>query len=264
MPSRDNVDTTPRGSTTRLHGLNAYVTEPADGRQIDGVVVIVSDAFGWEFAQTRLLADHYADKGGYRVLVPDYLGVTLPPSVIESLQGYFGNGNLLYKACCALWVAIFFLPFLFYQRFVRLDDAGSTLATFLSAVRSGPEAMRGLPVFAAGFSYGGKFALDLARRPNPSVAAVFVAHPSHVRLPTDLERLVAPVSFALARHDHALGGKNVDIVERLVAKGSAKCEVKVYQAGHAFAVRSDFTGRDSLDAADAAEDQAIKWFRSKS
>ncbi|TLD31485.1 hypothetical protein PspLS_01763 [Pyricularia sp. CBS 133598] len=261
MPSQE----TPRGSTTRLHGLDSYITEPSDGRPIEGVVVVVSDAFGWEFENTRLLADHYADKGGYRVVVPDFLGgVALSPSTVESLRGYFG-GSLLGKAYSAIWLALAWIPFLVYQNILRRSSPTSTVATFFSAVSHGPEAKRGLPVFAAGLSWGGRYALSLASMPKPPVTAVFVAHPSQVTVPDDLARLTVPVSFALAKEDHALGGdERIAEVQRVVGKSAAKCEVKAYSAGHSFCVRADFTGKDTSAQADEAEDQAINWFRSQS
>ncbi len=57
----------------KLHGLDAYVTEPADGRDVRGIIVIIPDAFGWQFVNNRILADHYADKGDYRVYLPEFM-----------------------------------------------------------------------------------------------------------------------------------------------------------------------------------------------
>lgn len=63
----------PRGRVIKLHGLDTYVTEPSDGRVAKGIVVIIPDAFGWEFINIRLLADHYADKGNFTVYLPDFM-----------------------------------------------------------------------------------------------------------------------------------------------------------------------------------------------
>lgn len=64
---------TPRGRIIKLHGLDTYVTEPGDGREVKNIIIIIPDAFGWEFVNNRLLADHYADKGQYRVYLPDFM-----------------------------------------------------------------------------------------------------------------------------------------------------------------------------------------------
>lgn len=63
----------PRGKVIKFHDLNTYITEPADGREVKNIIVIIPDAFGWEFVNNRILADHYADKGHYRVYLPDFM-----------------------------------------------------------------------------------------------------------------------------------------------------------------------------------------------
>ncbi len=64
---------TPRGTSIKLHGLDTYVSEPTGGRPVKGIVVIIPDAFGWEFVNNRILADHYADKGDFKVYLPDFM-----------------------------------------------------------------------------------------------------------------------------------------------------------------------------------------------
>lgn len=64
---------TPLGKIIKLHGLDTYISEPRDGREAKGIVVIISDAFGIEFVNSKLLADNYAAKGGYRVYLPDFM-----------------------------------------------------------------------------------------------------------------------------------------------------------------------------------------------
>lgn len=66
-------DGKPRGTITELHGLKTYVSEPTDGRASKATIVILPDAFGWDFVNNRLLADHYADKGAYKVYLPDLM-----------------------------------------------------------------------------------------------------------------------------------------------------------------------------------------------
>lgn len=67
-------DGTPQGQIIKLHGLDTYVAEPAGGAEaVRGIVVIIPDAFGWDFVNNRLLADNYAEKGNYRVYLPDFM-----------------------------------------------------------------------------------------------------------------------------------------------------------------------------------------------
>lgn len=74
----------PKGKTTKLYGLDAYVSEPADGKTVRGIVVIIPDAFGWEFIKNRILADHCVEKGDFKVYLPDFM-----------------NGWSVYDTCCA-------------------------------------------------------------------------------------------------------------------------------------------------------------------
>jgi dienelactone hydrolase len=63
----------PRGQLIKLHGLDTYVSTPPSGRPVDGIIVIIPDAFGIEFVNNKLLADHYAEKGHYKVYLPDFM-----------------------------------------------------------------------------------------------------------------------------------------------------------------------------------------------
>lgn len=63
----------PKGEVTTIHGLQTYVSRPPNGAQPRGVVVVIPDAFGWEFGNSRLLADTYAEKGNFLVYLPDFM-----------------------------------------------------------------------------------------------------------------------------------------------------------------------------------------------
>jgi hypothetical protein len=63
----------PRGKITKLYGLDTYVSEPTGERPVRGIIVVIPDAFGWDFVNSRLLADHYANKGNYKVYLPDFM-----------------------------------------------------------------------------------------------------------------------------------------------------------------------------------------------
>lgn len=75
---------TPRGIVMKVQGLDTYVTNPTDGRPVKAIIVIIPDAYGWEFVNNRLLADHYAEKGDYRVYLPEFMnGQWLTPPCPE-------------------------------------------------------------------------------------------------------------------------------------------------------------------------------------
>ena len=64
----------PKGKISTLHGLDTYVAEPKGGvNAAEGIVVILPDVFGWQFLNNRVLADDYASKGNFLVLLPDFM-----------------------------------------------------------------------------------------------------------------------------------------------------------------------------------------------
>jgi len=63
----------PKGRIADVHGRPTYIAEPPNGAPSKGTIVIVPDAFGWEFVNNRLLADHYAENGGFVTYLPDFM-----------------------------------------------------------------------------------------------------------------------------------------------------------------------------------------------
>jgi dienelactone hydrolase len=72
----------PTGSETTIHGLRSYVAQPAEAVIPKAVIVFISDAFGWEFVNNRVLCDRYAQKGGFLVYLPDFMDGERPPYFI--------------------------------------------------------------------------------------------------------------------------------------------------------------------------------------
>lgn len=64
-------DGTPKGEVVEFGGVKTYVAKPKDGSK-SKTVVFVTDIFGYELPNVRLVADEYADNGFF-VYVPDLL-----------------------------------------------------------------------------------------------------------------------------------------------------------------------------------------------
>lgn len=66
---------TPAGTVGTLAANQAYIT----GTNKHAAILLIHDAFGWEFPNTRLLADHLAREVDATVFVPDFFaGERLP------------------------------------------------------------------------------------------------------------------------------------------------------------------------------------------
>ncbi|KAL4946649.1 hypothetical protein BDV06DRAFT_218117 [Aspergillus oleicola] len=264
---------TPKGHVTTLHGLETYVSEPdVPANEVKGIVVIIPDAFGWEFVNNRLLADHYADLGGFRVYLPDFMkGTAAPVWTIDTIRAVERTKTLWDWICKPYHIASLLYgagPFIIQNRPAK---SYPIVESFFSAIRH--SSMGSLPLGAAGFCWGGKHTVLLAHGASTTVNGSkknlidvgFTGHPSMLALPDDIEKIVLPVSFALAQHDMQLGEKKIEILKAAMESkedGDAAGEVKVYLgAGHGFCVRADTAVEDSARQCSEAEEQAVEFFR---
>ncbi|KAL3473574.1 dienelactone hydrolase family protein [Aspergillus californicus] len=261
---------TPKGHVTTLHGLETYVSEPSiPENEIKGIVIIVPDAFGWEFVNNRILADHYAEMGGFKVYLPDFMhGTAAPVWMINTLRTIMKTGSLYdwlvkpYHIALALYALP---PFLFNN---RLGKSYPIVESFFSAVRHAERA--DLPIGGAGFCWGGKHTVLMAHGASttvngvekPLIDAGFTGHPSLLSIPDDIEKIVRPVSFALAELDTNVKAEQIKTIQKIVEGKEIGGEVKVYLgAGHGFCVRADTAVEDSNRQAKESEEQAVEFFR---
>ena len=174
----------PTGTETSIHGLPTYVAQPADGVTPEGIIVFITDAFGWDFVNNRVLADHYAKRGGFLVYVPDFMnglfrfsflflslclihliknpvadrstGNSLSPSVLALMDKIMEPGSWLttvvYKPAYVLQAAIRTIPWLIKT---RVSVSKPRVFAYVQALRTSPPPFRtdDLKIGAAGFWY---------------------------------------------------------------------------------------------------------------
>lgn len=83
-------DGEPTGEVQEMFGRPTYVASPQDDKPIKGIIVIVPDAFGWEFVNNRLLADQYALNGNFLVYLPDFMDGRSAPTWLLVRWHYCG------------------------------------------------------------------------------------------------------------------------------------------------------------------------------
>ncbi|KAL4928833.1 dienelactone hydrolase family protein [Aspergillus undulatus] len=270
----------PKGHVTTLHGLQTYVSEPpVPPEEVKGIVVIVPDAFGWEFVNNRLLADHYADMGSFRVYLPDFMkGTAAPFWVLETIRAVSRTGSLWDWVSKPYHIATLLFGVAPFMITNRPSKSYPLVESFFRSIRHSPEG--DLPLGAAGFCWGGKHTILLAHGASTTVTngrtgeeenknlidAGFTGHPSMLSLPGDIEKIAIPVSFALAELDAILKGREIEVVQKVMASKEEGVggggEVKVYLgAGHGFCVRADTAVEDSARQCGEAEEQAVEFFR---
>jgi dienelactone hydrolase len=179
---------TPTGTTTTIHGLPVYVAKPPEGVTPKGLIVIIPDAFGWDFVNNRLLSDHYAERGNFLVYLPDFMNGQSPSShplqlATHSLMHALTGSSLPFKFMelmeekvkkPAPWfTTIFYKPFWFARALwiilpwifkVRSSIAKPRVFNFFKAIRTSPPPFptESLKVGAAGFCWGGYYTILLS------------------------------------------------------------------------------------------------------
>jgi dienelactone hydrolase len=253
---------TPSGTITTLHGLPTYIASPSGPPK--GTIIILPDAFGWSFNNSRILADAYASKGAFRVLLPDIMGgAVLSTELLTCMDTILDDSaSILWKIWYALKAMVLFLP---WKLRCRDSITHPRALAFAHALRADP-AYAG-PLGAAGFCWGGKHVFLLARDSatasdgRPLLDAAFTAHPSFLSIPADAAAVCVPMGVAAAEKDHQLPKAKREEMEAALRAGPAEYEVRVYEgATHGFAVRANPKVERENGQGVEAEEQAVAWF----
>ena len=99
----------------------------------------------------------------------------------------------------------------------------------------------------------------------PLIDAAFVAHPSGLDLPSEIEQLKVPISISQGSEDFVLDMAGVKTIQGVFDKkngnGKGEFEIKVVDgAKHGFAVRGNLEDEEEAKQCQIAEDQAVEWF----
>lgn len=146
---------------------------------------------------------------------------------------------------------------------------------FLKALRESPETAN-LKIGAAGFCWGGLHTVKLTHDTpssrvhrygseagvvEPLIDAAFTAHPSMLKVPTDITGVTVPLSIAVGDVDAMMKFPDVEKSKNILEKKGDDHQVVIYPgAKHGFAVRGDPKDPKQKEFADQAEEQAIQWF----
>ena len=147
------------------------------------------------------------------------------------------------------------------------------IVSFLTSLR----ASTGDRIAVAGFCWGGKFAVLLCDPDTYStddgkslIDFAFVAHPSNLSLPNDIEKATLPLHICQGSEDWVLKMNGVRQIEGIFAgkekqlrqSQRGKFVVTVVEgAKHGFAVRGNLGIEEEVRQGMVAEDEAVKWFQ---
>ncbi|MCJ1476743.1 hypothetical protein MMC13_005412 [Lambiella insularis] len=261
---------TPTGCWDTVYGLRTYVAKPANGKEALGVIVIIPDAFGVDFVNNQILADHYASAAQFLVYLPDFMNGTAAPvrTMINMAHMWDETGSWISKPYYIFAAMFDFLPFMYRNRF---GVSWPRVTKFLKELRE--DKRTALPVGIAGFCWGGLHAIKLTHSNadtrttdgRPLADAVFTAHPSNADVAQDFGNIQGNLSMAIGDDDGVMGIKQVrEAQEVLRGKTNVESEVIVYPgAKHGFSIRASRAIPDSKETkqAEEAEKQAVTWFQ---
>ena len=103
---------------------------------------------------------------------------------------------------------------------------------------------------------------------NRLIACGYTAHPSRLKLPTDIEAVAQSLSIAAAGIDQQIPKAKAKQIEDILKAKTAKTkdqgvehEFVMYEdVHHGFAVRADENEGYERECGKKAEDQAVRWF----
>ncbi|KAL5541698.1 hypothetical protein UlMin_009408 [Ulmus minor] len=215
------------GHVQKLGGLNAYVSGSSDSKH---AILLISDVYGYEAPNLRLIADKAAVAGFFAV-VPDFFHGD--PYVA-------GNASRLIPA----WLKD-------HAPEMGFEDAEKVV---------GDLKLKGFSqIGAAGFCWGAKAAIDLSK--SGYIQAAMVLHPSYITL-DDAKEVKVPFAILGAALDSNYPPKVLKQYEEIL-KANTKIDsfVKVFpKVRHGWTLRYNDTDAVAVKAADEAHRDLIKWF----
>lgn len=269
----------PTGKVETLHDVPTYISR--GGAASNSTIVFLTDGFGFNLVNNKLLADQYASRTGLRVLVPNLLpggGVPLAlmalSSTVTTPVAWYDLLGHARRAWAALRMAAVLVPFGF-----RVRRAYPAVLDYVRAVRAALQAP-GARLGLAGFCLGGHWSSRICGEPAAEeggggggdgrlVDAHFTAHPSSVKeeeFAAFAGRFGVPFSLALGDKDVMMSmdqARGSEASLRQVFRDEPdKLQVTIYEGcGHGFALRSDPKQTHENEASERALDQAVAWFR---
>ncbi|KAI0056285.1 dienelactone hydrolase endo-1-3,1,4-beta-D-glucanase [Artomyces pyxidatus] len=226
-------------------------------------LILLTDIFGLDLVNSKLLADYFAKTLAVDVWVPDLFDGH-PPVTVDELEPITPDragvtmpwGTTLRF----LWLMIPRI-FKFYALRASLCDARVHASIAKIKAEKGYDT-----IGAVGYCYGGAAAARLAG--TDLVKTVVITHPS---VPSDeqVKAIKVPTSWACAEEDARFPSKHRDRVEALLqarkqdgAPDATEFEFTVYKGtAHGFAARPNLALPEIREAFEGAREQAVQWFR---
>ncbi|KAG0570363.1 hypothetical protein KC19_6G156800 [Ceratodon purpureus] len=226
------------GTEETWNSMPVYITTPKS--PTSSAVLIISDIYGWQVPQTRLLADKIAAAGHY-VVVPDFME-----------NDFFGSSdpNDEYAG----------LP-----EYLARHSMSKAIAEAKEILRK-VQAMGFNSIGGAGFCWGTKILVSLLKGDTPLAAAI-MCHPSFITN-DEMKEVKVPLVVLGAEIDIVTAAAQVmeygAILHDNAAIVGSESYVKIYKgADHGWTTRYNLNDVEARNRAETAHEEIIAWFKNR-
>ncbi|KAK4038068.1 dienelactone hydrolase family-domain-containing protein [Parachaetomium inaequale] len=221
----------PVGKEQMYNGVNLYISQPSCKKPKVGVLYL-TDVFGIQLAQNKLLADSFA-RAGFLVVAPDMFDGKPAPMDFDTpgfnaTEFTLAHGPNATDPILAKAVA--------YLQTTGVDKIATT-----------------------GYCYGGRYAFRMLAA-GKGVDAGFAAHPSLLE-DVEIAAITKPMSVAAAETDAMLLPARRSEIEAMLVNTAQPYQVNLYSGtSHGFGVRANVSDPEQKFGKETAFYQAVRWF----
>jgi len=234
----------PEGKYETIGGVACYVATPKDDYAKDKAVLFLTDVFGIELVNNRLLTDDFARNGFKTVCVDLFAGSPMPEAAITGGLGVPGFSK---------------------EEWMKKNDPSLTLH-YVEKVIAALKAEGVTKFGTTGYCYGARAAFDLAFKGLTHVTVV--AHPSRIQYPADLKKYVdeakAPLLINSCEVDRVFPAEAQAQADEILGGGKfAPGYKRTYWDGctHGYAVRGDMSDPKVKAGKEGAFKESVEFFK---
>ncbi|TKA77570.1 hypothetical protein B0A55_06640 [Friedmanniomyces simplex] len=228
-------DGTPEGKAIPFPTFSnqAYVT----GSNSDAAVMLITDVFGWDFINNRLLADHFAREANVTVYMPDFLSKDI---LKMDFPDWAKNG---------LDIQAFISK---HSRDIREPEIFACARKLRSEYKK---------LGASGYCYGGWAVCRLGAKGNDLVDCISMGHPSML-VEADLDGVAVPIQILAPEIDPAYTDELKEHTWKTLQKNGVVFGYEHFPGvEHSCFTRGDPGKAGELEAMVRGKSAAVGWFR---
>ncbi|KAL7619454.1 hypothetical protein AAE478_009993 [Parahypoxylon ruwenzoriense] len=221
----------PVGKEQVYNDINLYVT----GEKSDIGVLYLTDVFGIQLSENKLLADSFG-RAGYITVAPDLFNGTPAPGDI--------NGQ----------------PDFNVTKFLEDHNSEATDPIIATAIEFLRTELGVKKVAATGYCFGGRYSFRVLAE-GKGVDVAFAAHPSLLE-DAEIAAITGPASIAAADQDDLTPPERRTQIEAVLLETGLPYSLALYGGTtHGFGVRGNVSDPQEKFGKEEAFFQAIRWFK---